>query len=177
MLLRFPRYFCVSNLNLSRVRQIAAEFKKIISSPYPFYFLRYQTNLGLYMNGLTGRLRRDQWSKTILPWRIILCCFLLIFLIGRSRPLFLYFRLFNTVDGKQMFYIKVSQWLDLNCRPRVSEATTLPTEPPPLPDFLSFAVLFELETLDEFTATNLRAANMLSSSNWESAFSSHILPR
>ena len=33
---------------------------------------------------------------------------------GHSRPLFLYFRLFNTVDSKQMFNIKVCRWLDSN---------------------------------------------------------------
>ena len=31
---------------------------------------------------------------------------------GHSRPLFLYFRLFNTVDSKQMFNIKDCRWLD-----------------------------------------------------------------
>ena len=29
--------------------------------------------------------------------------------LGHSRPLFLYFHFFNTVDNKQMFYIKVCQ--------------------------------------------------------------------
>ena len=33
--------------------------------------------------------------------------------MGHSRPLF-YFRLFNTVDSKQMFFIKVCQWLISN---------------------------------------------------------------
>ena len=36
--------------------------------------------------------------------------------------------------GKQMFYIKISQWLDSNRRSLVSEATTLPTGPQPLPN-------------------------------------------
>ena len=53
--------------------------------------------------------------------------------MGHSRPLFLYFRLFNTVDSKQMFHIKVCQWLDSNGGPLVSEATTLPTQPQPRP--------------------------------------------
>ena len=52
--------------------------------------------------------------------------------MGHYRPLFLYFRLFNTVDSRQMFHIKVCRWLDLNCGPPVSEATALPTEPQPL---------------------------------------------
>ena len=46
--------------------------------------------------------------------------------------LFLYFRLFKTVDSKQMFHIKVCQWLDSNCGPLVLEATSLPTKPQPL---------------------------------------------
>ena len=53
--------------------------------------------------------------------------------MGHYRPLFLYFRLFNTVDSKQMFHIKACWWLDLNRGPLVSEATALPTEPQPLP--------------------------------------------
>ena len=49
--------------------------------------------------------------------------------MDHSRPQYLYFRLFFTVDSKQMFFIKVCQWLDSNHRPLVSEATALPTEP------------------------------------------------
>ena len=41
---------------------------------------------------------------------------------------FLYFRLFNTVDSKQMFN-KFCRWLDTNRGPLVLEATALPTEP------------------------------------------------
>ena len=48
--------------------------------------------------------------------------------MGHSRPLFLYFSLFNTVDSKQMFN-KFCWWLDSNCWPLVLEATALPTEP------------------------------------------------
>ena len=50
--------------------------------------------------------------------------------MGHSRPLF-YFCLFNTADNKQMFSLKVCQWLDSNCGPLVSEVTALPTEPQP----------------------------------------------
>ena len=58
------------------------------------------------------------------------------------RPLFLYFRLFNTqltVNNKQMFNININfcRWLDSNRGPLASEATTLPTEPQPLPKLLS----------------------------------------
>ena len=41
--------------------------------------------------------------------------------------------LVNPVPMKEMFYIKVCRWLDLNHRPMVLEAPTLPTEPQPLP--------------------------------------------
>ena len=52
--------------------------------------------------------------------------------MGHSRPLFLYFYLFNTVDSKQTFG-KFCRWLDSNRgSPLVSEATALPTEPQPL---------------------------------------------
>ena len=44
----------------------------------------------------------------------------------------LYFCIFNIVDNKQMFYIKVYRRLDSNLRPLVSEATALPTEPNPM---------------------------------------------
>ena len=53
--------------------------------------------------------------------------------MGHSQPLFLYFRLFNTVDSK-MFNINFSQCRDSNCRPLDLEATALPTEPQPLPE-------------------------------------------
>ena len=43
--------------------------------------------------------------------------------MGHSQPLFLYFRPFNTVDSQQMFN-KFCRWLDSNCGPLVSEATT-----------------------------------------------------
>ena len=46
---------------------------------------------------------------------------------GQSRPLFLYYCLFNTVYSKQRFNINYCRWLDSNRRPLESEATTLPT--------------------------------------------------
>ena len=48
--------------------------------------------------------------------------------MGHSRPLLLYFRLFDII---------FCWWLDSNCVPLDLEATTLPTEPQPLP-FISF---------------------------------------
>ena len=53
--------------------------------------------------------------------------------MGHSRPLFLNFHHFNSVDSKKMFYIKVYRWLDWNHGPLVSEATALPSEPQQLP--------------------------------------------
>ena len=53
--------------------------------------------------------------------------------MGQTRPLFSLFLSFQyTVDSKQMFN-KFCRWLDSNRGPLVSEATTLPTEPQPLP--------------------------------------------
>ena len=52
--------------------------------------------------------------------------------VGHSRPLFIYFRLFITVDNKQMLN-KFCGWLESNRGPLVSKATALPTEPQPLP--------------------------------------------
>ena len=64
--------------------------------------------------------------------------------MGHSRPLF-YFRLSITVDSKQMFHIEFCRWLDVNRGPLVLEATTLPTEPQPLPkvarNFLQYRFL------------------------------------
>ena len=53
--------------------------------------------------------------------------------VGHSRPLFIYFRLFNTVDNKQMLN-KFCRWLESNRGPLVSKAASLPTEPQPLPN-------------------------------------------
>ena len=48
------------------------------------------------------------------------------FKVGHSGPLFVYFRLFNTGDSKQMFNKNFADdW--------ISKATALPTEPQPLP--------------------------------------------
>ena len=57
--------------------------------------------------------------------------------MGHSQSLFLYFRLFNTVDSKQMFNISFCEWLDSNHRPLLLEATALPTEPQSLPNALN----------------------------------------
>ena len=52
---------------------------------------------------------------------------------GHSRPLFRYFRIFITVDSKQILDLIDCRWLDSNCGPLVLEATALSTEPQPLP--------------------------------------------
>ena len=54
-----------------------------------------------------------------------------------SGLFFLYFRLFNTVDSKQMFNT-FCQWLDLNRGPLLLEVTALPTEPQPMPGRYAF---------------------------------------
>ena len=55
--------------------------------------------------------------------------------MGHSRPLFLYFRLFNTqlTVYKCSILINFCRWLNSNRGPLVSEATALPTERQPLP--------------------------------------------
>ena len=39
-----------------------------------------------------------------------------------------------------MFYIKICWWLELDFGPLVSEVNALPTEPQPLPNFISFCL-------------------------------------
>ena len=51
--------------------------------------------------------------------------------MGHSRPLFFYFRLFNTVNSKCS--INFCLWLDSNRGPLELEATALPTASQPLP--------------------------------------------
>ena len=56
--------------------------------------------------------------------------------MGHSRPLFLYFRLVNTVDSKQIKcpIQKFAKWLDSKREPLVLEVTAPPTVPQPLPN-------------------------------------------
>ena len=56
--------------------------------------------------------------------------------MGHSRPLFLYFCLFNAqlTVYKCSILINFCRWLHSSHGPLVSEATTLPTEPQPLPE-------------------------------------------
>ena len=53
--------------------------------------------------------------------------------MGHSQPLFLYFHLFNTQLTLNKCSINFWRRLDSNRGPLVLEATTLPTEPQPLP--------------------------------------------
>ena len=57
--------------------------------------------------------------------------------MGQSRPLFIYFCLFNAV-GSKMFNINFCWWLDSNRGHMASGATALPTEPQPVPRYPSF---------------------------------------
>ena len=62
--------------------------------------------------------------------------------MGHSRPLLLYFRLFNTFDSNIIGNTyKVCQWLDSNRVYLVSEATALPTASQPLPCNIYFYVV------------------------------------
>ena len=49
--------------------------------------------------------------------------------MGQSRSLFLYFRLFNTVDSKKIYYVRYKSLPMTGFEPR----NALPTEPQPLP--------------------------------------------
>ena len=71
----------------------------------------------------------DNWIYSTRLYLITFNCFY----AKKAIPglFFLYFRLFNTVDSKQMFN-KFCRWLDSNRGPLVLEATALPTEPQPL---------------------------------------------
>ena len=75
---------------------------------------------------------------------LYLFCFVIFF--KKNGPFqalfFFYFRLFNTVDSKQMLN-KFCQWLDSNRRPLVLEATALPTVPQPL--FWYFCFVFDVK--------------------------------
>ena len=52
--------------------------------------------------------------------------------------------------------IIVCRWLDSNCRPLASEATTLPTEPQPLPNITSVLQLFKSLLMEKgFLLTNV----------------------
>ena len=78
-------------------------------------------------------LIQPDWKDLINYW-----CFCSSLKMGHSRPLFLYFHLFNPqlTGNKCSIYIIFCQWLDSNRGPLVSEATALPTEPQPLLLFL-----------------------------------------
>ena len=52
--------------------------------------------------------------------------------MDNSDIFFLYFHLFNAVDSTYMGKIKFCWWLETNCGPLISEATTLRTRPQPL---------------------------------------------
>ena len=69
----------------------------------------------------------------------LICFHAIVFLKnGLSPPLFLFFRIFST-SLIQLIVNKIWRWLeDSNCGSLVLEATTLPTEPQPLPKLLFF---------------------------------------
>ena len=90
-------------------------------------------NLGLQ----DGRHRRNHGATAAAPiWSNFLKN-------GPFPASYLYFHLFNTVDNKQMFYIKVCRWLDSNRGPLVSDVTALPTEPQPLPKRSKFLIFLK----------------------------------
>ena len=76
------------------------------------FFGGWLTYLGIHFQG-----RHCIWAPRLLA----------LFKVGHSRPLFLYFHLFNAVQ------YNFCSWLVSNRGLLASEATTLPTEPQPLP--------------------------------------------
>ena len=64
----------------------------------------------------------------------------MIFLNRPFQASFSFFSSFQYSWQKQMFYIKICWWLDSNQGSPSSEATTLPTEPQPLPMMVLFGV-------------------------------------
>ena len=83
------------------------------------------------------RIGPPKWQVVVhfancILWEIRDVC--LFKIMGHSWPLFLYFRLFNTIDSK-MFNIIFCRWQDLNRGPLELEVTGLPNEPQPLSMF------------------------------------------
>ena len=95
------------------------------------------------------------------------CCFDIYFCWHRDcffkNGLYLaFFSLFlsfqYTVDRKKMFNININfcRWLDLNRGPLVLEATTLPTEPQPLPQQRDCFFNLKMTNLEPTSKTNFR---------------------
>ena len=127
----------LTNTNRKRERERESEKVRIYLSLSLSLFQPPHTSSRCCLIGLASNLPSK--VPSILPdrhrsllFQSILTYFFL-FKICYPRPLFLYFRLFNSVDRKQMFIINFCQWLDLNCGPLVSEATALPTDAQLLP--------------------------------------------
>ena len=88
------------------------------------------------------------WIKTVVTnfWATfkitgLLCILFFKKKMGHSRPLFIYFRLFNTVDNKQMFN-KILPMTGVEPRTSGIKSTALPNKPQPLPYLLCILTSF-----------------------------------
>ena len=94
------------------------------------------------------------------------------YIMNHSRPLFLYFRLLNTVDRKKLsIYLQVCRWLDSNHRPLVSEVTALPTEAQPLHTVQWY--FFPLQSKRAFSASVFQDSNFVVKQNFMISWLSH----
>ena len=94
------------------------------------------------MEGPHLKLKTFDWLKKLITGVPLFDGQLMNFFIskmGHSRPLFLYFCIFYLND---QFEDKVCQCWDSNRGSLVSEASPLPTEPPPLPYFDLFYIIW-----------------------------------
>ena len=110
------------------------------------HFTNWGTATALQKNFMTSRLVSHATQPHHGPTPLL--CF---FKMGHSRPLFLYFRLFNTqlTVNKCSIYRKIifCRWLDSNRGHLVSEAAALPTQPHhcPIKSYFSVESSFNLK--------------------------------
>ena len=100
------------------------------------------------------------WGLEV-KWKIIRSSFFKGNLVLESNVnCFLSFTLFFSI---QFSNIKIRKWLDSNCRSLVSEATALPTEPQPLPEYFFCLTKFFLLTHCRSSIWSLAACSRLMS--------------
>ena len=94
----------------------------------------------------TCRQNHGATAATLMDLKNVICH---LFELGHLQSLFLYFRLFNTVD----ITYKFCRWVDLNHGPLVPEGTALPYVPQPLPNMPLFG---HVNRMDEKIKTRSR---------------------
>ena len=71
------------------------------------------------------------------------------------QGLFVFIFVFSTANSKQMFNIKVCQWMDSNHWPLSLEATALPTKSQPLPSVFTYTNVAAMTSYGCLIPTNL----------------------